>query len=221
MEKDDWECAHLILVSLEYLLDFLIAVDFLGCERLKSVLEVIVKNKITESNWKKVFHYTKNIPGLVNTTKNSMSPICTRLAELAKGKDSLSLECDSCQQEYTKYSTSTLKLMLKNDCLGVWLKFDVLRNWFSENSEAKGEILSMLKIIQFKELKDSKVEEIRSEVKTWNIGEDHENTWNELIETAKKERELERKRVELKEKIKLVEARINGLNMWFEGLFEL
>eukprot|EP00092_Neocalanus_flemingeri_P089403 GFUD01113143.1.p1 GENE.GFUD01113143.1~~GFUD01113143.1.p1 ORF type:complete len:261 (-),score=88.12 GFUD01113143.1:27-779(-) len=215
VEKDDSECAHLILVSIDYLLDFLIAVDFLGCERLKSVLEEIVMKKINESNWKKVFHYTKNIPGLVNTTKNSMSPICTRLAELAKGKDSLSLECDSCQQEYTKYTASTLKLMLKNDILGVSLKFDILRNWFFENSEAKGEILSMLKIIEFKELKDYKVEEIRREVKTWNIGKEHKKSLNELIETAKKEREMERVRLE-EEKKKLIEARMNGR---MNGLF--
>ena len=39
VEKGDWECAHLILVSLSYLLDFLIAVDFLGCDRIKGVVE--------------------------------------------------------------------------------------------------------------------------------------------------------------------------------------
>eukprot|EP00092_Neocalanus_flemingeri_P089406 GFUD01113146.1.p1 GENE.GFUD01113146.1~~GFUD01113146.1.p1 ORF type:complete len:260 (-),score=81.71 GFUD01113146.1:52-831(-) len=197
VEKDDSECAHLILVSLEYLLDFLIAVDFLGCEGVKAVLEEKIKDKITESNWKKVFNYTKNILGLVNTTKNSMIPICTRLAE---GKNSLSMAMERFNCQCTP---SILKLVLKNDCLGGCLKFDILKNWFIENSEAKGEILSLLKSIQFKELEDSKVEEIRSEVKTWNIGEELENSFCEVIETAKKEKK------------KLLEARMNGLDFHF------
>eukprot|EP00092_Neocalanus_flemingeri_P089405 GFUD01113145.1.p1 GENE.GFUD01113145.1~~GFUD01113145.1.p1 ORF type:complete len:244 (-),score=83.04 GFUD01113145.1:52-753(-) len=203
VEKDDSECAHLILVSIDYLLDFLIAVDFLGCEGVKSVLEEKVKDKITESNWKKVFNYTKNILGLVNTTKNSMTPICTRLVELTKGKNSLSMERFNCQLGFEQYTPSMLKLVLKNDCLGGCLKFDILKNWFIENSEAKGEILSLLKSIQFKELEDSKVEEIRSEVKTWNIGEELENSFCEVIETAKKEKK------------KLLEARMNGLDFHF------
>eukprot|EP00092_Neocalanus_flemingeri_P023894 GFUD01025919.1.p1 GENE.GFUD01025919.1~~GFUD01025919.1.p1 ORF type:complete len:298 (+),score=92.14 GFUD01025919.1:52-945(+) len=207
VEKDDSECAHLILVSLEYLLDFLIAVDFLGCEGVKAVLEEKIKDKITESNWKKVFNYTKNILGLVNTTKNSMTPICTRLVE---GKNSLSMAMERFNCQCTP---SMLKLVLKNDCLGGCLKFDILKNWFLENSEAKGEILSMLKSIQFKELEDSKVEEIRSEVKTWNIGKELENSFKEVIETAKKERELDRERVrmEWREKRKLFRPRMNGL----------
>eukprot|EP00092_Neocalanus_flemingeri_P096335 GFUD01122628.1.p1 GENE.GFUD01122628.1~~GFUD01122628.1.p1 ORF type:complete len:296 (+),score=87.37 GFUD01122628.1:60-947(+) len=215
VEKDDSECAHLILVSLEYLLDFLIAVDFLGCEGVKAVLEEKIKDKITESNWKNVFNYTKNILGLVNTTKNSMTPICTRLVELSKGKNSLpmAMERFNCQLGYMQCPPSMLKLVLKNDCLGDCLKFDILKNWFLENSETKGEILSMLKIIQFKELEDSKVEEIISEVKTWNIGKELVNSFKEVIETAKKERELERERVrmEWREKRKLFRPRMNGL----------
>ena len=47
-----------VLVSLSYLLDFLIAVDFLGCEEIKSSLEEKIKEKIDENNWVEVFKYT-------------------------------------------------------------------------------------------------------------------------------------------------------------------
>ena len=69
VEKGDWECAHLILVSLSYLLDFLIAVDFLGCDRLKGVVEDKVKDKLSDNNWVDVLNYTKNILGLDTTVK--------------------------------------------------------------------------------------------------------------------------------------------------------
>ena len=41
VEKGDLECAQLILVSLAYLLDFLIAADFLGCERLQATVVLL------------------------------------------------------------------------------------------------------------------------------------------------------------------------------------
>jgi len=192
VEKGDWECAHLILVSLSYLLDFLIAADFLGCERLKSVLEEKVKDKICDSNWIEVFHYTKNILGLDNTTKHTLEYICTSLMELAVTgeKDILSMKCDPYQQEYAQFSPDLLKLMLKI-CWGDCVRFCILRNWVCENSEDKGEIFKLLQLIHYKDLEDSKVNKIVSEVKTWNIGDEYEQSFTEVIESAKKDRELE------------------------------
>ena len=201
VEKADWECAHLILVSLSYLLDFLIAVDFLGFENLKAGLEMKVKDKISDANWRYVLNYIKHIPGLANTIKHSMKPICSKLVKLDVGKDSLSME-DPYKQEYTQFTPDLFKLMLKNDCLGDCLKFRILRNWFFENSEAKGEMIELLKIIQFKDLEESKVEEIVSEVKTWNIGEVHEKVLNEVVENAKEDRELERLKKEEELRVK-------------------
>ena len=44
VEKGDTvECAHLVLVSLSYLLDFLIAMDFLGCTQIKETVEKRIK----------------------------------------------------------------------------------------------------------------------------------------------------------------------------------
>ena len=55
-----------VLVSLSYLLDFLIAVDFLGCDKLKSSVE---------NNWREVLSYTKDIMVLENTTKAALEHI--------------------------------------------------------------------------------------------------------------------------------------------------
>ena len=114
VEKDDRECAHLILVSLPYLLDFLIAVDFLGCENLKTVLEKKVKDKISDSNWRDVLNYIKHIPGLVNTFKHCMKFICTKMVEMAGN----SLYMDPYQQKYAQFSPYLFKMMLENDCFG-------------------------------------------------------------------------------------------------------
>ena len=48
-----------VLVSLSYLLDFLIAMDFLGCEKVKASVEEKIKEKINEESWREVLSYTK------------------------------------------------------------------------------------------------------------------------------------------------------------------
>lgn len=90
VEKGDMECAHLgrcyklcsvfitslsVLVSLSYLLDFLIAVDFLCCDKLKASVEEKIREKIDETNWREVLAYTKDIIGLENTTRAALEPI--------------------------------------------------------------------------------------------------------------------------------------------------
>ena len=64
-----------VLVCLSYLLDFLKAVDFLGCEEIKSSLEEKIKEKIDENNWVEVFKYTKRIMGLQKTTKHALEQL--------------------------------------------------------------------------------------------------------------------------------------------------
>ena len=186
VEKDDRECALLILVSLPYLLDFLIAVDFLGCDNLKTVLEKKVRDKICDSNWREVFNYIKHIPGLANTIKHSMEPICTKLLKLS-GMDSCPLTMEELEnpyqqdyvqlnfikhipdldniikhsikpfctklvgndslymeEPYQQFTPDLIKLMLKDDSLGNYFKFWILKNWFFENIEERE--LQMLKI---------------------------------------------------------------------------
>ena len=78
---DTSQCAHLVLVSLSYLLDFLIAVDFLGFTEVKDTVEERVKMHINDTTWKDIFHYTKDIIGLFNTTCHTIEYVCKRLQE--------------------------------------------------------------------------------------------------------------------------------------------
>jgi len=78
---DTGQCAHLVLVSLSYLLDFLIAVDFLGFTEVKDTVEERVKMHINDTTWKEIFHYTKDIIGLFNTTCHTIEYVCKRLQE--------------------------------------------------------------------------------------------------------------------------------------------
>ena len=193
VEKGDWECAHLILVSLSYLLDFLIAVDFLGCERLKAVIEEKVKDKLSDSNWKDVLDYTKNILGLDNTVKQTMDFICTRLVEIAGEKDSLSIVSDPFQEEYEQFTPDLVKIIMKSECLGGSLKFCILKKWkwVRQNLEDEDLMFQMLLTIQFKDLDDSRMDEIVRVVKDWDISDDNWEVFKEVIANSKKERELE------------------------------
>jgi len=193
VEKGDWECAHLILVSLSYLLDFLIAVDFLGCERMKAVIEEKVKEKLNDSNWKDVLDYTKNILGLDNTVKQTMDFICTRLVEIAGEKDNLSTESDPFQEEYEQFTPDLVKIMMKSECLGGSLKFCILKKWkwVRQSLEDEDLMFQMLLTIQFKDLDDSKMDEIVRVVKDWDISFENWEVFKEVIANSKKEREVE------------------------------
>ena len=60
-------------MSLSYLQDFLIAVDFLRCDKLKSS---------EENNYREVLSYTKDIMVLENTTKAALEHIMKDLVKL-------------------------------------------------------------------------------------------------------------------------------------------
>ena len=70
VESGDWECSNLVLVSQSYLLDFLRAMDFLKCEKLKETVENKIKEKISDANWREIYDYSKNILGMVKTVRN-------------------------------------------------------------------------------------------------------------------------------------------------------
>jgi hypothetical protein len=86
VERGDLECAHLVLVSLSYLLDFLRAVDFLGCQQVKTGVEELVRQRITELTWRPILKYSKHIPGLLNTSRDVVQFLCKRLASGAEEK---------------------------------------------------------------------------------------------------------------------------------------
>ena len=112
VEKGDLECAHLgenievkskccnvicfsVLVSLSYSLDFLIAVNFLGCDKLKS-------------------SYTKDIMVLENTTKTALEHI---MKDLVKLYNDIELDKDGEDPyilDYRGMSPNMIKLLFKS-----------------------------------------------------------------------------------------------------------
>ena len=62
-------------MSLLYLLDFLVALDFLCCDKLKAGVEERIKERIDENNWMEVLTFTKDYMGLDNTTGAALEPI--------------------------------------------------------------------------------------------------------------------------------------------------
>ena len=76
VEKGDMECFTLLNTSLSYLLQFLVAVDFLCCDKLKAGVEERIKYRISKDNWswREVLTFTKDIMGLDNTTKAALEP---------------------------------------------------------------------------------------------------------------------------------------------------
>ena len=74
VEKGDMECFTLLNTSLSYLLQFLVAVDFLCCDKLKAGVEERIKKRISKDNWREVLTCTKDIMGLGDTTRAALEP---------------------------------------------------------------------------------------------------------------------------------------------------
>jgi len=218
VEKGDWECAHLILVSLSYLLDFLIAVDFLGCDKLKCVIEEKVKGKLSDSNWIDVLNYTKNILGLDKTVKDTIGYLCKRLREITGAKDSLYLQSDPYQNEYEQFSPDLMKILMKSDGLGSCFKFCILRKWNYKNSDEQDSTFNMLVEIQFKDLDDIKMGEIENEVKKWDISDENIECFKNVIKTAKKDRDMESLMREEFDKAKKLQRHEHFLNRMVFGI---
>ena len=103
-----------VLASLSYLLDFLIAVDFLGCDELKPSVEDKIKEKIDETNWREVLSYTKDIMGLENTTKAALEHI---MKDQVKLYNDIELDKDGEDPyilDYCGMSPNMIKLLFKS-----------------------------------------------------------------------------------------------------------
>ena len=94
-----------VLVSLSYLLDFLIAVDFLGCDKLKSSVE---------NNWREVLSYTKDIMVLENTTKTALEHIMKDLVKLYNDIELDKEGEDPYILDYCGMSPNMIKLLFKS-----------------------------------------------------------------------------------------------------------
>ena len=158
-----------VLVSLSYLLDFLIAVDFLGCERIKASVEDKIREKIDETNWREILSYTKDIIGLENTTKAALEHIMKALVKFYTDME-LDKDCvDPYIQDYCAMSANMVKLMFKshsntNDIV----KMHLIKNWVKNNSFKENQVgvFEMLRSVDYKELSDGQIKSITDQVYT-------------------------------------------------------
>jgi len=217
VEKGDWECAHLVLVSLSYLLDFLIAVDFLGCERIKASVEDKIREKIDETNWREILSYTKDIIGLENTTKAALEHVMKALAKYYHDTD-LSKEPaneeegegDPYLAEYSRMSAPIVKLMLRSlASASQMVKMHVIRQWVAANTlyhvqvrsgvrisrvntshfaQHRAGVFELLKCVELKEFTEAQMKTVTDQVRRWPLSEEQQQMFTQMVDTAKREK---------------------------------
>lgn len=195
VEKGDTECAHLVLVSLSYLLDFLIAVDFLGCDQIKLSVEQKIRDKIDDSNWFEVFKYTRGIMGLETTTKDALQQLMAKIVKFYSECEmvkSVQLE-DPFAVEYVGLDPAMVKLLLKSQSVSENVKFNIISRWVKHHGLPFDQVavFDLLKQIKFKDLSDSSIESITNEVISWNLTEEQTSIFTDMVDDAKKERDAE------------------------------
>lgn len=221
VEKGDTvECAHLVLVSLSYLLDFLIAMDFLGCTQIKETVEKRIKEHIGNNTWREIFDYTKDIIGLYPTTCDSLKFICRKLVEgevtwVANFKGPGEKEkapgpaspvgssnqvaimegkpeaYDPYLEDYLNFPAPFFLVLLRDDSLLPTFKFHLLRLWAGRHEERKEDIFTLAMALPFKGLADAKVAEMLLEVRTWGLSLEAMEEVEDRAGKAKLERERE------------------------------
>ena len=157
-----------VLASLSYLLDFLIAVDFLGCDELKSSVENKIKEKIDETNWREVLSYTKDIMGLENTTKAALEHIMKDLVKLYNDIELDKEGEDPYILDYCGMSPNMIKLLFKSlTNTSDIVKMHLIKNWVKHNSFKDNQVgvFDLLRCVEFKELSDGQIKSITDQVK--------------------------------------------------------
>ena len=207
LEMGDTECAHLVLVSLSYLLDFLIAVDFLGCTDIKTVLESRIKDKLNESNWRETFHYTKDIIGLSNTTHHSIEIVCKQLVQpnfllgaghqdgtphnnqtaIMEGRPEAH---DPYKEDYIQFPAVFFKEFLRYEELQPEFKLFLLSQWVEQHSAMEEDIVSLVSALPLQGFKDGQVVAI---VGGWGLSEEAMEEVAAMVQRAEKEREKKRR----------------------------
>jgi len=188
VEKDDMECAHLVLVSLSYLLDFLVALDFLCCDKLKAGVEERIKERITETNWREVLTFTKDIMGLDNTTRAALEPILKPVNKyyLEHKLDMDKEHEDLWSREYCSLSAPVFKLGLRSKLISEETKIHMLRNWVASNYFLlhQDAVFEMLQCLDLKKLLGS-IHEVTSMVKSWPLTDEQVTTFDTMVSRAR------------------------------------
>jgi len=204
------------LVSLSYLLDFLIAVDFLGFTEVKDTVEGRVKMHINDTTWKEIFHYTKDIIGLFNTTCHSIEYVCKRLQEGDTSKTGekstppeqggstnlLSNQIaimeqkpearDPYQENYLDFPAVFFKVMLRSKHLLPSFKLHLLKQWVGRHPERKEDIFLLISTLPFKDYKLGEVSGLARKER-WGLGFDAMEEVEEMEKKAAEEKENEMK----------------------------
>jgi len=221
---DTGQCAHLVLVSLSYLLDFLIAVDFLGFTEVKDTVEERVKMHINDASWKEIFHYTKDIIGLFNTTCHTIEYVCKRLQEgdtsktLAAGEKAttehgssnlLSNQIaimeqkpearDPYEESYLDFPAVFFKVMLRSKHLLPSFKLHLLKQWVGRHPERKEDIFLLISTLPFKDFRLGEVSGLARKER-WGLGFDAMEEVEEMEKKAAEEKENEMKERKEQEK---------------------
>ena len=149
------------------MLDFLIAVDFLGCDKLKSSVADKIKEKINEANWREVLSYTKDIIGLENTTKAALEHIMKALVKFYSDIE-LDKDCeDPYIGDYCGMSANMIKLMFRSHSnINDIVKMHLIKNWVKSNSFKDNQVgvFELLRCVDFKELSDGQIRSITEQV---------------------------------------------------------
>jgi len=208
VEKDDMDCAHLVLVSLSYLLDFLVAVDFLCCDKLKAGVEKKIRTQISKDNWREVLTFTRDIMGLDNTTRAALEPIIKSVDYYYQIENKFDLDKeheDPWSSDYCGLSVPVFKLVLrsKSPLINEETKVHMLRSWVASNSFLKHQtaVFEMLQCLDFKEFLGprKKIPEVTAMVKSWPLTEEQTSTFNSMVSKARREKEAsEEKRKRMK-----------------------
>jgi len=224
---DTGQCAHLVLVSLSYLLDFLIAVDFLGFTEVKDTVEERVKMHINDATWKEIFHYTKDIIGLFNTTCHTIEYVCKRLQEgdtlkttagdkptggaaAEQGSNNLLSNQiaimeqkpearDPYEESYLDFPAVFFKVMLRSKHLLPSFKLHLLKQWVGRHPERKEDIFLLISTLPFKDFRLGEVSGLARRER-WGLGFDAMEEVEEMEKKAAEEKENEMKERKEQEK---------------------
>ena len=159
IEKEDYECANLVLCSNNYLIDFLKAVDFLGDEKVINGVEDRIKDRINGDTWRDFFDLTVDVYGLNNITNAALK--CFN-------------DIGSVLEDYEELSSSKLEWILDSIPEGKsGTKIQILQNWLMKNADkvSKEELCILLKCFCYEAsaLSDDDVKLLGNVVNSWSL----------------------------------------------------
>ena len=169
VEKGDTlQCSHLSPSSLHYLVDFLVAMDFLDCSEVKTAVEKLVRKHINSATWKVVFDFTKNIPGLFTTACDAVKYLGEKLVEKAQQTSMITIKQEALESkyDYLNFPAHFFKVMLQEPGME---QLELLRQWVERNAEKKLDIIWLVSSLPFENMSDAQSKRTLDEMGTWGL----------------------------------------------------